>query len=194
MTVDHGRHLRRNGRMMIGAHMSGSSPATSGLSEPGAAPCTREMAENAETLKIMKTVKTVKTAKTSKSARMARQLSHDPAAPPPETLKQGTMPASRGGAETVKRMPGRPCAIAPRMPRISCETLKQRRKTQAGEGVKCFMPISPAGRPETASRRSSAARETVKHPALPKAACRGHETLKRRERRHRAERPRKPID
>jgi len=170
--------------------MSGSSPATNGLSAPGAAPCTREMAENAETLKIMKTVKT---AKTSESVRMAGQLSHDPAAPPPapETLKQGTVPASRGGAETVKQMPGRPCAITPR---ISCETLKQRRKTQASEGVACFTPISPAGRPETASRQSSAARETVKHPALSKAACRGHETLKRRERRHRAERPRKPID
>jgi len=81
-----------------------------------------------------------------------------------ETLKHETLSASRGGAETVKHAPGRRCGIALRTRR---ETLKQRRKTQTLEGLRCFRPTEPAGFPETLSCRSDTTRETVKHPPAP---------------------------
>ena len=126
----------------------------------------RQAAETAETLKTVKRVKMLKT---------VNALSHTPAAPTPETLKQDTPPASRSRAETVKRVPGCPCGISPRTAR---ETLKQRPKTQAGEDVTCFTPILPADPPETAPRRNRTARETLKHSGSPRRARETAKTLK----------------
>jgi hypothetical protein len=168
--VDADRCRARNDWMMADAHIPGSSPAHRACSppaDPREADKNGETPENAEARENGETLKTAKTP------------SHNPIAPACETLKQETVPASRGGAGAVTQAPARRRGISQRTVR---ETLKQRRKFQANEGITCFTANAPAGYPEMALRRYDIVGETLKHPArrpqVPSRAW-GHETVKR---------------
>jgi len=82
-------------------------------------------------------------------------------APTLETLKHETPPASCNDDEAVKRATGRPHGTTLRTAR---ETVKQPRKIQIYEGVTRFTAAGMERFPETARRRSGAAREALKHP------------------------------
>jgi len=155
------------------------------MDENGETPENGENRENGETAENCETLKTVK---------LARALPHNSTTPACETLKHKTPPAPCSSAETVKHIPGRRRGIAPC---TVCETLKQRRKIQASEGVTCFTPASIADPSETAPHPYDSvgetlkrpdtgriARETVKHPG---AGCTGRETLQ-----HLVRRPQAP--
>jgi len=163
--VDRGRRAGRNGGMMIGASISGSSAefrAPRRAADPRRAAQAAETRENGETPENAENRENAENGETRKSVNMASAPNDQTAAPTLETRQHETPPASCSSPETVKQAPGRPRRTTPR---TACETLKQHRKTQAGEGVGCFTPISPAGPPETVPCRIRAARETVKHPA-----------------------------
>jgi len=207
--VDAALHWVRNTWMMTGADMPCILPARrtrprSADPRQGAENAeNREKAENGETLKRVKTAKRPNHAPAAPSGALplpftgsnrgaVRRWGEGRAdAPTDETLKQATprtaretlkretSPASRSRAETVKQAPGRRRGIASRTAR---ETVKHPRKIQSGEGVRCFTPMSPAGPPETLSRRCGIAGETLKCLAVPlpgAAIRRAHETVKR---------------
>jgi len=174
--VDGGLRWARNGSMIEGADMPGSSSAVRARCRP-ADPC--HATENGETPENPEIGEALKTAKTRKSRKSIRVLSHAPTAPAAETLKHETVLASRSTTETVKQAPAHPTNTAVR---TACETVKHRRKSALNQGLGCFTPGSPAGLPGAMSCRNVAVGETLKHPVAASpgiAARRVHETVKR---------------